>query len=113
MRNISRFEVGSMPAKPQTFQFYDEDGNYANLGPYTNFDVELLGTDNEKVNLDGLQLNVASSSTGRVVIVWPRRKEVFGKTGQYLLRFKFTGTDSVDFSETHEIRVTNFGRITN
>lgn len=113
MRNISRFEVGQIPAKPSVFQFYDEEGNDANLSPYTNFEVELLGSNDEKVDLSGITVRTDATALGRLTIVWPRRKNVFANTGEYVLRFKFSGLDSVDFSESHTIKVTDFGRVTN
>jgi hypothetical protein len=111
MRTISRFEVGAVPAKPQIFQFYDEDGNPVNLNAFTEYGVEMLGSDNERVNLDGIIIRTGGE--GQLVINWPRNEQVFANTGTYLLRFRFTGNESVDFSEAHEIRVTNFGRINN
>lgn len=113
MRSISRFEVGSIPAKPQTFQFYDEEGNNANLTVYTAYEVELLGSNNELVNLDGIELRVDDAVNGRITVVWPRRNNVFSETGMYVLRFKFSGYGAIDFSESHEIKVTNFGRVNN
>lgn len=113
MRGISRFEVGTIPARPQVFQFYDEDGEPANLTAYTDFSVELLGSDNEKVDLSGVELRAADTVGGRLILIWPRRSNVFNKTGRYVLRFKFSGLGNVDFSETHEIRVTEFGRVKN
>lgn len=113
MRSISRFEVGTIPARPQVFQFYDEDGEPANLAAYTDFSVEMLGSDNELVDLTGIELRSTGATNGRLVLIWPRRADVFSKTGRYVLRFKFSGLGNVDFSETHEIRVTEFGRVKN
>lgn len=110
MRGISRFEVGSIPARPQEFQFYDEDGETINVINYESIEVDLLGSNNEKIDLTGMEIRTGTS--GRLTFIWPRR-EIFTETGQYLLRFKFVGSDSVDFSETHEIRVTDFGRVNN
>jgi len=111
MRSIGRFEVGSIPSVPQVFQFYDEDGNPANMSGYTGFEVELLGSDNERVDLSGIEVKTDATALGRLTVVWPRRSNVFSKTGQYLARFKFSGPNAVDYSETYEIKVTNFGRI--
>ena len=112
MKRVTRLEVGQVPSAPQVFRFYDETGKALNLEGYTSFDVELLGSDNEKVDVSDAQLGLNRATEGVLTLVWPRRSNVFSKVGEYRLRFALNNSlsGSKDYSETHEIRVTHFGR---
>lgn len=112
MSRILRYEKNQIPYRPVGITIVEEDsGTAMNLVPYDTIEVELIGSDNERVDTTGLLLNSQNRGSGQVFINWPVDRSLFTKTGKYLMRLKFTGTGKNDFSDTVEIRVSDFGRM--
>ena len=108
---ITEYEVGQIPARPLNILINDNYGNPANLLVYTTFEIELLGSDNERVDLTGVELTTSGAKDGRFAVVWPKNRTLFRKSGAYLLRLVLRSSDgSRDYTTTHEIRVRDFGR---
>lgn len=111
MSKILRYEKNQIPFRPVGITIVEEDTGVAmNLVPYDSIEVELIGSDNEKVDTTGLLINTQGRGSGQLFINWPVGRSLFTKRGTYLMRFKFTGTGKNDFSDTVEIRVSDFGR---
>lgn len=109
---ITEYEVGQIPARPLSIQIKDDFDNTASLLGYSIYGVELLGSNNEKVDLTGVVVNTESARNGRIVVIWPKDRSLFTKRGEYLLRLVFGDAQgSRDYSTPHTIRVSEFGRL--
>lgn len=108
---ITEYEVGQIPAQPLAIAVRDDRDNPANLTGYTSYEIELLGSDNERVDLRGVVLNIEGARNGRFSVIWPRTRSLFTKRGEYLLRLVFKDdAGSRDYTRPHSIRVREFGR---
>lgn len=106
---ISTYYVGQIPARPLAIDVRDSDGRPVNLAGYTGYNVRVLGSDNEDIDLIGSTLNVSQAGTGRFVFRWPSDRSLFDKHGEYLLQMEFTSPTARDFTTEHTIRVRKFG----
>lgn len=108
---ISQYWTGQMPARPIAIDVRDSDGRAVNLSSYTQFNVRVLGSDNEEVDLEGSSLITSQAAAGRFVFRWPTGRSVFDKAGEYLLQLELAGTGVRDFTSTHTIKVRKFGGV--
>jgi|SRR6478735_3610017 len=109
---ITEYEVGQIPQQPLVVTVLDEFNNVPNLAGYTTYEIELLGSDNEGIDLTGVTLNTESARNGRFLVLWPKTHSLFTKRGDYLLRLVFKDdAGSRDYTRTHTIRVREFGRV--
>ena len=107
---ISQYWTGQIPSRPLTITVYDSYGNRANLSAYTDFEVNLVGSDNEEIDLTGATLTTSGAADGRFVFYWPTDRSVFDKPGEYLLQLEINGPSGTkDFTTTHTIRVRRLG----
>lgn len=106
---ISQYWVGQIPARPIAIDVRDSDGRAVNLSSYSDFKVNVLGSDNEEVDLDGSVLTTSGASSGRFVFRWPTARSVFDKSGEYVLQLELTGPGVKDFTTEHNIKVRKFG----
>lgn len=109
--SISQYWVGQIPALPLVIDVQDSKGNAINLLNYTTFTVNLLGSDNEEVDLDGSTLETAGADSGRFVFRWPTGRSVFENSGDYLLQLEMDGDGVKDFTTVHDIKVHKFGGV--
>jgi hypothetical protein len=109
--SISYYWTGQIPQRPMVIDVNGSDGRPANLAGYTNYEVIVLGSDNEPVDMTGAQLQTAQASSGRLVFRWPSDRSVFTKTGEYLLQLKLTSDTSRDFTSVHHIFVRELGGV--
>lgn len=108
---ITEYEVGQIPSRPLGVLVRDDRDNPANLLAYTTYEIEMLGSDNEKVDLSGVELFTEGARNGILAIVWPKDRSLFNKRGEYLLRLVLRDdAGSRDYTRTHTIRVREFGR---
>jgi hypothetical protein len=106
------FEVGQIPAVSLGIQIKDDNDNPVSLLGYPEVELELLGSDNERVDLTGAVLQTVPTVLGQLAFVWPKDRSLFTKKGKYLLRVALRATDgSVDYTRAAEIRVREFGRL--
>lgn len=106
------YEIGAIPSRPMTIFVRDERDNPVNTIGYTQVTLEMLGTDNEKVDLTGTQIMAIPDAIGAYSITWPRDRSIFDKTGKYVLRFVLEDEyGAKDITRTAEITVRKFGRI--
>lgn len=106
---ISQYWVGQIPARPIAIDVRDSDGRQTNLSTYTDFNIILLGSDNEEIDLTGSALTTSQASSGRFVFRWPVGRSVFTKEGEYLLQLELSGPDVRDFTTEHHIKVRRLG----
>lgn len=107
---ITEYEVGQIPAQPLSLAVRDDYDNVVNLTTYSNITVEVLGSDNEKVDLAGSSLFTEGARNGNVALFWPKGRSVFTKHGEYVLRLALYGSEgTVDFTRDHTIKVRKFG----
>lgn len=109
--SISQYWVGQIPAKPIPFVVRDSDGRQLNLTNYTDFNVKLIGSDNEEIDVSDAILSTAGAASGRFVFRFPANRSVFNKSGEYLLQLELIGTGVRDFTTAHTIKVRRLGGI--
>lgn len=108
---ITEYEVNQIPAKPLGILVKDDNDNAANLVVYSNISIELLGSDNEEVDLTGVQLHTEGARNGILAVIWPKDRSLFTQRGDYLLRLVLRDSEgSRDYTRTHTLRVREFGR---
>lgn len=107
---ITEYEVGQIPAQPLTIAVRDDADGSVNLTVYTTIKVEVLGSDNEKVDLTGVELFTEGARNGNIAVVWPKDRSLFTKHGDYLLRLALYDSEgSRDYTRPQTIRVRRFG----
>jgi len=112
MSQILRYEKGQVPFRPVGIQIVDEDsGENLNLTTYDEITAELVDSNHKKVDTTGLLLSTGFKAEGKVFVYWPVGRSLFTRTGKYYLRLNFAGFGKNDYSDTVEIRVTEFGRM--
>jgi hypothetical protein len=106
------FEVGQIPSVSLGIQIKDENDNPVSLLGYPVVELELIGSDNEVVDLTGATLVTVPTVIGQLAFTYPKDRSLFTKKGKYLLRIALRAADgSVDYTRTAEIRVREFGRL--
>lgn len=108
---ISQYWVGQKPDKPLAIDVRDTNGRAVNLSAYDGFNVRMVGSDNEDIDLTGSSLSTGGMDSGRFVFRFPTDRSVFTKTGEYLLQLELTSENSRDFTTVHTIRVRRLGGI--
>lgn len=106
---ISYYWVGQIPAKPLVIDVRGEGGSLINLSSYDEYNVKMLGSDNEEINLDGSLLSITGAATGEFLFRFPTDRSVFTKSGEYLLQLEFVSAGARDFTTAHTIRVHKLG----
>lgn len=105
------YEVGAIPSRSATLLVRDELDNPVNIVGY-DIELEMLDSDNEPVDLSGIQIFQIPQAIGMIAVTWPTNRSLFNKRGKYLLRLVMrTDSGAVDITRTAEIRVRDFGRI--
>lgn len=107
---ISQYWINQIPARPLSIQVKDQDGNDMNLSGYTTFNVKMLGSYNEELDLTGSELNTSNKDIGQFTFKWPTTRSLFDYAGDYILQLELTGTGRKDYTTTHTIRVRELGR---
>jgi hypothetical protein len=105
----SQYWVGQIPARPIAIDVRDSFGRAVSLNAYTGFNVIVLGSNNEEIDLTGSTLNTAGASTGRFIFRWPTDRSVFEESGEYLLQLELTSPTARDFTTEHNIKVRRLG----
>lgn len=106
------FEVGARPSKPLSIAIRDELDNPISLLGYASLEVQILDTNNKKVDMTGVTVSEVTQAQGVLSVHLPKNRTLFPEKGKYLLRLVMLGPDgSRDITRTAEIRVRNFGRL--
>ena len=106
------YEVGQIPSRSVGITVKNDSDEVINTVGYTSVTAELLGSDNEHVDLRGITVTAVGTELGTYVITWPKDRSLFTKRGKYLLRLRLAKPDgSVDYTRPYEIRVRDFGRL--
>lgn len=104
MSNILNYWVGQAPLNPVGIQVRDSAG-LKDCSSYDGFAVQLIGSDNEIIELSQAELTTAGARNGQFNLTWPR-KSVFTKPGVYVLQLILTTVDGYrDMTSAAEIRV--------
>lgn len=107
---ITEYEVGQIPAEPLGVEVRDDAGNLRNLTVYSTITLEVLGSNNEKVDLTGVELFTEAARNGQIAVYWPKNRSIFNKQGDYLLRLALRDAEgSLDYTRPGTIRVRRFG----
>lgn len=102
--------VGDKPSRPVAIDVRDSQGREVNLGTYTGFEVVMLDSDNEQIDLTGSFLTTSGASTGRFVFRFPENRSLFNKPGEYLLQLVVKGANGTeDRTFPHTIMVKRLG----
>jgi hypothetical protein len=107
---ISQYWVGQIPDKPLSVQIKDQDGNDVNLSIYDSFSFKMLGSNNEEINLDGSEIVKTRIVEGKISFIWPTDRSLFKYPGEYVVQIQLSGEGKLDFTNTHTIKVREFGR---
>lgn len=106
------YEVGTIPTRSLTLLVRDEMDEPVNLVAYDSWRLEMRGSSDKNVDLNGVELVEVPEALGVLAVNWPRDRVIFNEKGKYLLRLVLNGTDGGrDITRTAEIRVREFGRI--
>lgn len=105
----SQYWVGQIPNRPLAIDVRDSDGRAINLSTYTGFNVVVLGSHNEEIDLTGSVLVTSGAPTGRFVFRWPTDRSLFEEPGEYLLQLELTSPTARDFTTEHNIKVRRLG----
>lgn len=106
------YEVGTIPSRPLTLVVKDELDNPVNIIAYDSWHIEMKDTDDNEVDLTGINIVEMPQAIGVLSVTWPRDRSLFEKRGKYILRLVLeTGDGSKDITRTAEIKVREFGRI--
>lgn len=108
---ISQYWVDQIPARPIAIDVRGSEGEVLNLSAYTDFNVKMVGSDNEEIDLSGATLSTAGAGTGRFVFRFPTDRSVFNKTGDYLMQLELVGPGSRDYTTVHTIKVRRLGGV--
>lgn len=107
---ISQYWVGQIPSRPIAIDVRDSNGYAVNLSSYEDFNVKIVGSDNEDIDVTGSTLLTSGAADGRFVFRWPTDRSLFEKTGEYLLQLEIEGASGTrDFTTAHTIRVRRLG----
>src|SRR6478736_237639 len=103
------FEVGEIPTRALGLEVKDQYDNTISTAGYSRVELEMRGSDDEKVDLTGV--SVQSVAQG-FAVSFPVDRSLFTKKGKYLIRLAlYKPNGSVDYTRPSEIRVRDFGRI--
>lgn len=103
------FWVGEKPGRIIVISVYDELGNSLNLTPYTSVTLEMLDTNNNKVDLTGSTTTVTDGIGGKIGFVFPADRSVFNSPGEYLVRLRMENNSTLDYTDAGGITVRKFG----
>lgn len=109
--DISTYWVDQIPQRPMAIEVRNSSGQPLNLSSYTSFNVILMDSKNEAVDLTGSELATAGAIQGRFVFRFPTDRSVFERDGDYLLQLEMSGEGARDFTTAHPIRVRKLGGI--
>lgn len=108
------YEVGTRPTRPLTLVVKDELDNPVNTVGYDSWMLEMRGTDDEDVDLTGVNILEVPNALGVFSVNWPKNRVIFDKRGKYLLRLNLITADGGrDITRIAEIRVRDFGKVKN
>lgn len=106
----TQYYVGDVPALPISIDVRNKTG-LTSLNSWTDFELKMLGSDNEEIDLSGGRLVTEGAGQGSFVFHWPA-KSVFTKTGEYVLQLVMTNEDGRrDSTSFHTIKVSKLGRL--
>lgn len=108
---IIHVEKGQIPLKNLTMTVKDGYGRLVNVSGYTSITARMLGSDNEEVDLTGLNVNRAGAASGRIIVEWPRDRSLFTKRGDYVLQLVLETPNSRDYTKPQTIRVSELGKV--
>jgi len=108
---ISQYWIGQIPARPLSIVVKTQEGTDFNLSGYTTINAVLLDPDNNEVSLSGSTLDTNAKAFGQLRFIWPTTRSLFEKRGDYVLQIKLQGSDRLDYTTTHTIRVRELGKV--
>lgn len=106
---ISQYRVGDIPQRPLAITVREANGGLANCARFTDFEVVMLGSDNESINVSGGVLNTDGKQFGKFSFIWPTDRSLFTKSGDYVLQLRMKAAGSVEHTTAHVIRVRALG----
>lgn len=109
---ISQYWKDQIPAKPLSIQVKSQSGVDYDLSGYTTVEVKMVGSNNEEIDLAGSTIIDTNKNEGKIKFVWPTDRSLFTSAGDYVLQLKLSGTNKIDFTSTHTIRVFELGKVT-
>jgi hypothetical protein len=108
---ISQYWIGQIPARPLSILVKNQDGSDFNLSGYTTINVKMLDTDNKEVPLAGSTVDSNAKQFGQIRFIFPTDRSLFTKKGDYILQLELLGSDRLDYTTTHVLRVRELGRV--
>ena len=108
---ISQYWIGQIPARPLSMLVKSQDGSEFNLSGYTTINVKLIDPDNNEVNLTGSTIDTNAKEFGQIRFIFPTTRSLFDTRGDYVLQLELIGSDRLDYTTTHTIRVRELGKV--
>lgn len=108
---ISQYWIGQKPARPLAIVVKNQDGSDFNLSGYTTINVKLLDPNNNEVSLSGATVDSNAKQFGQIRFIFPTDKSLFKMRGDYILQLELLGSDRLDYTTTHTLRVRELGKV--
>lgn len=106
------YEVGTIPSRPLTLLVKDELDNSVNVVGYENWYIEMLDSNDQKVDMTGVEIRDIPQALGAFSVSWPKNRVIFNEKGEYVLRLVLESIDgSRDITRVAQINVREFGRM--
>jgi hypothetical protein len=108
---ISQYWIGQIPARPLSIVVKNQDGSDFNLSGYSIINAKLIDPDNNEVSLSGSTLDTNAKQFGQLRFIFPTARSLFEKRGDYVFQIELKGSDRLDYTTTHTIRVRELGKV--
>ena len=108
---ISQYWIGQIPARPLSIVVKNQDGSDFNLSAYTTINVKMLDPDNNEVSLSGATVDTNAKQFGQIRFIFPTDRSLFEKRGDYILQLELLGSDRLDYTTVHTLRVRELGKV--
>lgn len=107
---VGTYWVGQIPGDALSIQVRDDRGTPVDLSSYTSYEVIMLDSDNNEINLNDAVLDTTSTRTGRFVFHFPTERSLFTTYGEYVFQLKMVGPGKIDFTSPFIMQVRKLGR---
>jgi hypothetical protein len=107
---IYEYNVGDIPS-PIAIDVRDRLGRPVNCAAlYTNYEVVMLDSRDQPVDLSGSSLDSSAAQLGRFIFTWPN-KSLFTRRGDYVLQLRLSGNGKVEHTTAATLRVFQLGKV--
>jgi hypothetical protein len=106
---IGPYWVGQIPSESLSIQIRDDLNSPVDLSNFTSFEVVMLDSDNNEIDLTGSTLDTSNVLSGRFIFAFPADHSVFTKRGDYLFQLWMESNGKIEKTSVLTIRVKELG----